>query len=147
MGTERPLCARRMLGGSWGSHCLHNPEADCIVILKTRELTHHMVIGHCHRSRKLQSRDHTQVCLTPEATFSGPALCVPGPRGFAAPGISQDASSRSGWTWSLTRGTGRKLSDPRRPSLGVRSRDESWAKARSACHAPTGADTSGVSVL
>lgn len=55
-----------------------------------------MVIGHCHRTRKLQSRDQTQVCLTPEATFSGRVLCVPGPRGSAASGISKDSSGRLG---------------------------------------------------
>lgn len=72
--TGRPLRARRMLGGSRGSHHSHSPEVDCIVTwatLKTREPTHCVVAGHGHRTRKPQSRDQTQVCPTPAATFSG----------------------------------------------------------------------------
>lgn len=97
--TGRPLRARCMLGGSRGSHHSHSPEVDCIVTwatLKTREPTHCVVAGHGHRTRKPQSRDQTQVCPTPAATFSGRGfVCrAPGaPPRLALAGI-RDSSSQ-----------------------------------------------------
>lgn len=156
--TGRPLRARRMLGGSRGSHHSHSPEADCIVTwatLKTREPTHCMVAGHGHRTRKPQSRDQTQVCPTPAATFSGrgfvcqapgapPRLALAGTRAASRWGGS---SRRCGLYLESHQGAWEETLRSRRPSLGVRSRAEGCAKARWGCRAPTGADMSSVSVL
>lgn len=120
--TGRPLRARCMLGGSRGSHHSHSPEVDCIVTwatLKTREPTHCVVAGHGHRTRKPQSRDQTQVCPTPAATFSG--------RGFVcrAPGAPPRLALAG------TRAASRWGGSSRRSGLYLESHQGAWEETLS----------------